>query len=472
MILSDIIAVTKGKLISGKDDINISAVSTDTRKIREGELFIAIRGERFDGHNFIDEAIKKGANAIIIDNISTCAKQKLPSNISIISVEDSIKALGDIANWHRRSFDVFVIAITGSTGKTTTKEILASILGAYRPTHFTKENLNNLIGLPLNLLELNETHRFSVLEMGMNRPGEIARLTEISEPDMGIITNVGPAHIEAFGSMEGIISAKLELLKVIKPFCPTIIDGDNEYLVNKAKSYLKPVVKVGLSHKNDYVVTINLNSTPAKLTIFSNINNTSYDFTFNIPVFTYLRNAATACSAAILMGVPEDCIQKGLNEFRGVKKRFEIIKLTPSSYLIDDSYNANPLSLQKGLQSLKKLFGDYKLILCIGDMLELGTFSDTYHQQVGIWCADINPYHLVILGEYSEVIMKSALNSGLNPRNISVLTTIEEAYHKIKELLTSNTAIYIKGSNKTKLYQLADKIKESLNTCGGKSLGI
>jgi len=472
MILSDIIAAIKGNLIQGKDDISIRSISTDSRKISQGELFIAIRGERFDGHDFIEGAITKGAIAVIVDNIHKLSAQKIPSNISVVSVKNSIRALGDIANWYRRLLNPFVIAITGSTGKTTTKEILARILETYAPTHFTKENYNNLIGLPLSLLETNKDHRFSVLEMGMNSPEEIQRLTEIAEPDLGIITNVGPAHIEAFGSMEGVLSAKLELIKAIRPYCPTIIDGDNQELVKKAKSYLKPLVRIGLLQDNDHVITIHPNSNPPRVILFSNINKVTYEFTFNIPVFTYLRNAATACSASIVIGIPEKYIQEGLNNFRGVKRRFEVIKLSTSSYLVDDSYNANPLSLYQGLQNIKRLFGKFNIILCLGDMLELGNHSNGYHKQVGEWISEINPGYVVLLGDYSEIMMKSALNFGVSKNIVTIATDIDDAYNKIIGLDISNSVIYIKGSNRTKLYQLADKIKESLTNFGGRPFDL
>lgn len=460
MKAEDILKATSGRLLCGSQGTTFSGISTDTRTIREGELFIAIKGERYDGHDFLYQAFQKGAKGLLVELSRISHFDRLPHDITTIAVEDTVKALGDIGAWWRKQFDTFVIAITGSTGKTTTKEILSKILSCAGKTHYSEGNLNNLIGVPINLIKIQKDHIYSVIEIAMNRVGEIRRLTEISDPNMGIITNVGPAHIENLGSLKGVILAKLELVQAIHNGHQTLIDGDNLDLLEEAKKINKPIVTVGYNPKNDYVISHSKSDNYFILKVSSQRHEKNYEFKFNLQAYSYVRNALTACVAALCLGIEPHLIQQGLNNFRGVKRRFQVTHIVNDSILVDDSYNSNPLSLKAGLLSLRELFPDHYPILVIGDMLELGSDSKDYHRKAGQLCGDFGPCTLIAVGQYGQDIMNGALQGGLKENSIHVVKTIDEAFPLVAKYFRPKSVLYLKGSNKVNLHKLADFILE------------
>ena len=244
-----ITAPIQGELISGPPEAVLGGLSTDSRKIIPGQLFWALKGERYDGHDFVEQAIDKGAAGIVM---AKGYRPEIPAgrNPVVIAVTDTLKAIGDLGNWWRRQHSIPVAAITGSVGKTTTKEMAASILGLHAKTLKNEGNLNNLIGLPLTLLLLEEAHRRAVLEMGMNRPGEVARLTEIADPDIGLITNVAKAHLEGLGNIEAVARAKVEMLEKMSKEAQTILNGDDGLLMKVASPIQRRVITYGLGPRH------------------------------------------------------------------------------------------------------------------------------------------------------------------------------------------------------------------------------
>ncbi len=452
-----------GELISKGKEEWFSGVSTDTRTISRGELFFALKGERFDGHEFLQQAVEKGAAGVVVERVPESLK--IPP-IPVIKVKDTLKALGDMAHWFRVKSQCYLIAITGSTGKTSTKEALVKLLEQMGPTHYTPGNLNNLVGMPLSLTGLGAQHLYCVAEMGMNRAGEIKRLTEIAEPDLGIITNIGPAHVEAFGGIQGIRRAKLELVENIRPYCPVLLDGDNKELLQEAKGFKRPILSFGSLPHNDFVLDIKEEGALGTFSIYSRITNEQFSFKVPIPVFQYLKNAAIATATAIYLRIDPELIQRGLQNLRSIKGRFQIIKLNSDIHVIDDSYNSNPVSLKQGIETMKKLFSPYRKILCIGDMLELGNMSEDAHIEAGKICSSCKPDRLFLIGEYSTIIKNSAIDNGLEADKVYVYNDKENLLEDIYKMVEPHTVFYFKASNRIGLSKLAEKLVNEINSKG------
>ncbi len=460
MRLSQILQACSGRLILGDPEADLGGISIDTRTLNKGDLFIAIKGERFDGHDFIPDAIRRGAKGAVVER-GDLPYGEIPQHFSLIEVKDTVRALGDIANWWRRRLNTFLIAITGSVGKTSTKDILASILSKKGDTFSSKENLNNLIGVPLNILSMEEFHRYSVIEMGMNRPGEIKRLTEICAPNIGVITNVGPAHVEGLGSVRNVILAKLELVETIGEDSITFIDGDNKDLLRYVKRYNKPLINVCQKKTNDYVYDIKLSEKGAKISVLVKKEGQLYDFWFHLMAKPYLLNASVACSLALYLGLDPSDIQRGIGAYKGTRSRFEVLSLMDGSFLVDDSYNANPISLKAGLFSLKELFPDQEKILIIGDMLELGKGSKRYHREAGRLCAKIGASKLIAIGSHSKEVLEGAKKEGLRTEDMIAFQDVKEALPYIPQFVSKGSILYVKGSHKVNLSILVDHVTKS-----------
>ncbi len=303
MTAGDILTPIQGELLRGDRDQSFSGVSTDSRTIGEGQLFWALKGETFDGHDFVREAIRKGAAGAVVNKDRTGA---LPVNTrsSMFGVPDTLKALGDLARWWRHRFRARVTAITGSAGKTTTKEMTSAILSLEGFTLKNEGNFNNLIGLPLSLFLLEENHRFAVLEMGMNRPGEIGRLTEIADPDVGLITNVGRAHLEGVGSIEGVARAKVELLEKMSPRSLAILNGDDRILMKAAKSFREKPITFGQASQNQVRAEKIRNLGREGFSFDLLWQGKSFSVRLRVPGFQNVYNALAAAAIALSVTFP------------------------------------------------------------------------------------------------------------------------------------------------------------------------
>jgi UDP-N-acetylmuramoyl-tripeptide--D-alanyl-D-alanine ligase len=373
--LGELALGVNGNIDNNSDkEIIISGISIDSRKTNEGEVFIAIKGLNMDGHDYVEAALNKGARAAIVS-------RRLEINITQILVEDTSTALKQLAGYYRDMFNIPIIGVTGSTGKTSTKEIIACVLSKQFNVHKTQKNYNNEIGLPLTLFELNKKHDLSVLEMGMSNLNEIRRLAEISKPTIAVITNIGSAHIESLKSRENILKAKMEITTFFNKESVLIVNTDDEYLANiNSKDYI--VKKISINKKGDYNAYDIINMGEEGVEFKCIYKKEVCNFKLMIPGIHNVYNALFAIALGELFGISAQLVKEGISEFRQVGDRMNIINLHDEIKILSDSYNANPDSMKAGIDILDSFSGKRKIAV-LGDMYELGSFSEAAHRNIG-----------------------------------------------------------------------------------------
>ena len=461
--VDEVILPLGGELAYGNPRLPISGISTDSRELLPGVIFFALKGEKFDGHDFALKAVEQGASCIVV-NREFSADIPSGSNTAVIRVKDTLQALGDLASWWRRQFNIKVAAITGSAGKTTTKEMAAGILEQSWETLKNKGNLNNLIGLPLTIFRLEEKTRRMVLEMGMNRPGEIGRLTEIADPDVGIITNIGRAHLEGLGDIAGVARAKAELLERISPQGKVILNGDDDLLMRSASRFKRAVMTFGLRPENDVRAEAVQNLGKGGISFELHYRDMSGTVVIPIPGLHNLLNALGAASIALSMGEPLDKIGAGLNRYDGLKGRFKSVSLADNIILVDDTYNSNPSSLKAALYSIKEMAaGGNRVIVGLGEMLELGDETVAAHIEAGRMAADIGVSWLFAMGDHAKEMKKGAIENGLTSERAFQVETHDEMIQKIGDVLKPGDIILLKGSRRIGLDSVAGGLEERLS---------
>ena len=465
-----------GSWISGDVETIVKGICTDSRKIISGELFLALTGERYNGHDFVGKALKKGAVGCIIqrglseDKIETDEIPKsilqIPRTVSpdpvIISVDDTLKALGDLAEWWRQEHRVKLTAITGSSGKTTTKEMLAGILELGSRTLKNEGNLNNLIGLPLTLLLLDGKFKNCVVEMGMNRRGEIARLTEIAQPDVGVITNVGMVHLEGLGDIKKVAKAKLELLEKMPERCEIILNGDDELLMKEAAAFHKEKITFGFRKKNDVRAKKIRNLGREGISFDLEYRNVSWPVRLKVPGLHNVLNALAATAAGLRLHEPPERIVQGLGRFEGVKGRFAVNCLPGGAIIVDDTYNSNPSSLEAVLASIENLVSKGgRIIAGLGEMMELGRATDSAHRKAGRMVAELGAHYLFAMGEHAGEMIRGAVDSGMSSDQVEVVTTHSEMARKIKGEMRKGDLVFLKGSRKIALEKVVEDLQST-----------
>ncbi|MCD7854311.1 MAG: UDP-N-acetylmuramoyl-tripeptide--D-alanyl-D-alanine ligase [Clostridiales bacterium] len=436
-----------GRLIGA--DRAISGVSTDTRTVGEGDLFFAIKGERFDGHNFIGSLPEKKAEAFV-------SQEEVESDLPYVLVDDTLKALGDLAAYYRGLFDIPVVGITGSVGKTTTKDMIASVLSAKFNTVKTDKNFNNHIGLPMTVFKTEETTEALVLEMGMNHFGEISYLGKIAKPDIAVITNSGVSHIEYLGSREGILKAKCEIFESLKPNGKKVLNGDCDML-NTLREAHPDALFYGFDPKKDLVFAEDIEYLSLEKTKFTAVIEGE-----KIPVELktsgrhMVLNALAAMTCGKLLGLSPQEIKKGIEGFVSPDKRMNIIH-TEKYTLIDDTYNANPQSVKAGISAIAPLEGRKAVIL--GEMLELGEGSPDYHREVGEYAAKEGIDTVVGIG--NENVLKLTLGASFGgAKKVFYYETKEEFYNNIKKILKRNDTVLIKASRGARFEEITEKLRK------------
>jgi UDP-N-acetylmuramoyl-tripeptide--D-alanyl-D-alanine ligase len=461
MTAGKLLSPIKGELLRGSREVSFAGVSTDSRAVEKGQLFFALRGETFDGHDFVKEAIKKGAVAAVV-NKDWIVDLPAYTRASIIRVPDTLKALGDLAKRWRRRFDTRVAAITGSGGKTTTKEMTCAILSLEGLTLKNEGNFNNLIGLPLSLFRLDKSHQYAVLEMGMNRPGEIGRLTEIADPDIGLITNVGQAHIEGVGSIEGVARAKVELLDKMAPRALAILNGDDRILMQAAAAFRKKPVTFGQGLQNTVRAEKIRNLGRDGFSFDIQYKGRSFSVRLRVPGFHNVSNALAAASIALSLNLSKDQIQEGLSRFEGIKGRFKVVPLPDGSILIDDTYNSNPSSLRLALKSIKAIARqDRRVIVGLGEMLELGEETESSHVEAGEMVAQAGADWLVALGDHAPEMIRGALDKGFSRKRAIRVGDYKDMGSKILELMKPGDLVFLKASRRMGLERVAERLKKN-----------
>ncbi|NLN64029.1 MAG: UDP-N-acetylmuramoyl-tripeptide--D-alanyl-D-alanine ligase [Clostridiaceae bacterium] len=430
--------------VQGKLDGDAKAcadkAATDTRTMEAGSLYFAIRGERFDGHQFIEKAFEKGAS-IVVSEISYSP----PPGCAVIIVKDTVKALGDLARRYLEAFPVPVVGITGSTGKTSTKDMITQLLSTQYVVHKTMGNFNNHIGLPLSVLSLTRNHTAAVFEMGMSGPGEIEYLSGIIRPDLGVITNIGISHIEKLGSRQNILRAKLEMIKGMKENGRLVLNGDDELLSGLEGLLPMPVIFYGIN-ENIRLHAFGIESLgEAGVRFTVKIRGEEVEIRLPAPGIHNVSNALAAIACALELGISNENIQKGLAEYSQEKMRLSITHYDGVK-VINDAYNAAPASMAAALAVLRDIAGKHRSIAVLGDMLELGDFSQDAHRQTGGIVAQQQIHSLVAIGELARDYVNGALERGMNPENTKHFSSVEMAIKHLKEFIQPDDVILFKGS--------------------------
>ncbi len=433
-------------------DAMVASVSTDTRTIQEGALFFALRGEQFDGHKFVQNAVEAGAVCCVVAEDS-----QVPEDVPAIVVKDTLEALGKLAGAYRDRFSIPVIGITGSVGKTSTKEMIASVLKQTYNTHMTEGNFNNEIGLPLTVFRLAQEHETMVLEMGMSHFGEISKLTRIAKPEMAVITNIGVSHIENLGSREGILKAKLEILEGLQMDGTVVLNGDDDLLWGARGELECETLYYGIENPACDLVAKNVCTYSDSTTFSCKIEGVEYDFLIRVPGIHHVYNALAAILVGLRNRVPMTEVQKGVRAFVPNGLRQTMIEL-PGMRVIRDCYNASPDSMRSGLSVLQLTEVSGRRVACLGDMLELGEISEKAHYDVGKLAKEMGVDCLLAVGNAARGIAQGAIDAGMNPDQVYTFDNNPELCARLSELLKEDDVILVKGSRGMHLEEVVDAI--------------
>jgi UDP-N-acetylmuramoyl-tripeptide--D-alanyl-D-alanine ligase len=433
-------------------DTSFCGVSSDSRTLQSGELFFALQGPNFDGSEFVAMAEERQAAGAVV--------QKLVSTeLPIIVVDDTLKALGKLARDWRKQMPARVIGITGSNGKTTLKELVASCLSLSANTLATLGNLNNEIGMPLMLLRLAPEHRYAVIEMGANHAGEIAWLTSLAEPEVVAITNAAPAHLEGFGSLEGVVRAKAEILMgTARPQFAILNADDEAYAFWLAKVTDATVLSFGFAPAAD-VRASDVVATKTGSTFLLHMPDCDLQIDLPLQGAHNVINACAAAAIACALDIDAEQIKKGLESVQPVGGRLQSVKSASGATLYDDSYNANPLSVAAAAAFLASQPGDTWLVL--GDMAELGSESAALHTQAGSLAKQVGVKHLLATGELSRHAVDAFGSGG------QWLASVDDIVDELQQSLSGDEFVLVKGSRSMGMERVVSALRESAETAGG-----
>jgi len=435
-------------------DQTVQGISVDSRTLKSGELFIALKGDTYDGHQFIEESVNKGAVAVVADkefNVSDDIKDKAV----FLGVTNTLSALQQIAEKYRALFDIPVIAVTGSNGKTTTKEMIAEILSVKYKTAKSRGNYNNHIGVPLSILQWNENSEVAVIELGTNHFGEIEKLCNILKPTHGVITNIGKAHLEFFGSLEGVTKAKKELIEFLRPDGHAYLNGDDPYLY-PLRNICEKTVLFGFSNRCD------LRGQDSRIDSegYPSMSIGNKKVKLLIPGMHNLSNALASIAVAKSLQVNENNIFKILSNYQPIDKRMNVIYIDEIK-VINDSYNANPSSVLESLKTLKIMTGrGGRSIAVIGDMMELGSHSKSEHRNIGEKALKIGIDALFCYGEMGEYIYEGALHLGM--KNIYFYYKKTRLLEDLENFLKKGDVVLVKGSRGMKMEEIITGLKRRI----------
>lgn len=448
------IALATGGQITGPATDEVRSISTDSRTVMPGELFVPLHGETFDGHAFLPDVTAKGVTVVLAET-GYMRKHSLPDNVTCITVKNTLQALGDLAAAYRRRFDLPVIAVTGSNGKTTTKEMLAAVLEQVGPGLKTEGNLNNLIGLPHMIFRLSAEHRWAVLEMGMSEPGEIDRLADIALPRVGIVLNAFPAHLASMGTVEAVAKAKGELLHRIQDNGLAVVNADDPRVASLSQNASARRISFGINRGEVRAEDIRQQGLKGQsFRIVTPAGNQE----INIAAFgRHTIYNALATAAALLEKVPLEKIAEGLETFRPYAGRFRL-ETVGHLVLIDDSYNANPASCAAALSALAELKEDRQVFVVLGDMLELGPDEIELHRQLGFQAAQVAD-RLYLLGDLTTYSAEAAIGAGMSATAVVHNPERTNIVNDILARAAKGDLVLVKGSRGMKMETIADGIR-------------
>jgi UDP-N-acetylmuramoyl-tripeptide--D-alanyl-D-alanine ligase len=449
-----------GERLQGDPDRRLAGIATDSRRVERGDCFVPLRGERFDGHDFIPSALERGAGAIVVERGRP--PRVWPGDVAVIAVADTLEALGRLAAHWRRRHQGPVVGITGSNGKTSTKEMLARILAQRWNVLRNPGNFNNLIGVPLTLLDLRPHHEAAVVEMGINIPGEMARLVEIVQPNVGLVTNIHPAHLAGLKSPEEILREKGKLLECLGPGDLALINRDDPLL---------QAFSAGLKARQ---LAFAMRDPGAQVHIEGDICMTGEGSVFQLvmdgercevrlPVvgIHQVQNALAAAAAAHGLGLPAEAVAVGLAQHRPVAQRMQLRPLPDGTRIVDDTYNANPMSMVAAVEAVAAVRSGLPLVAVLGEMRELGEQAAELHRQVGRRIGAVGVDRLVTLGDLAEWILRGAVEAGLDTAQCAHATSHEDAVGLVKSWWPAGGWILVKGSRGMRMEKVVEGIVPS-----------
>jgi UDP-N-acetylmuramoyl-tripeptide--D-alanyl-D-alanine ligase len=456
--LNFVTTACEGELLQGDPSSSISRLGTDSRLAHAGELFFGIRGDRFDGHNYLDEVAKKGVAGVVIE------RSRRPTtllNCAVIVVKDTRRALGRLGAAYRRDFTLPVIAVGGSNGKTTTKELIAAVLRQKLATLWSEGSFNNDLGVPLTLLRLEKRHEAAVLEVGTNHPGELAPLVRMIQPRYGVITNIGREHLEFFGDVAGVAEEEGWLAELMPADGKLFVNGDNEWADHIAKRTRATTVRVGFSEGNDWRVRrVRLDKQGA--TFHVNAPRVQYDGEYRINLLGrhQVANALYALAIGAELGLDRAEIQRGLAECEPPRMRLQFWEVG-GVRVLDDAYNANADSMLAALQVLKELPCKGRRVAVLGDMAELGAHSEAAHIEVGRRAAELGVGQLFAVGKMAATLARGAREAGLT--RVIELPDVEAAAAAVKTFVKAGDVILLKASRATRLERITAVLRGNGN---------
>ena len=447
--VKDVVRLCGGKVLYGDEDLELSTFCIDTRKIKAGDVYVGICGKSVDGNDFYREAINKGASCLIL---SKEPEREQIEGATIVLVPDTIKCLQELARYKRSLYDIPVIAITGSVGKTSTKDIVYSVVSKKYKTHKTIGNYNNHLGVPLTILGLHD-HEAMVIEMGMNHLREISLLSSIAKPTMAVITNIGTAHIGNLGSRENILKAKLEILEgMVGNY--VILNHDDDML-RSIEDKLKERYEVS-------TISIEEESTYQAVHLDSKVFSSIFDIRnylkrvqVQVGGKAYVYNSLVAYAVGKCLDIRDEDIRRGIEEFKLSSSRLEKKVTKLGTILIDDTYNANYDSMKSSIELLGRVEEKRKIAI-LGDMLELGDYTENLHYQLGDILVENKVDVLVTIGEYSKLIAKRVIELGMDKELVFSFEREEDSYLLLDKLLDKNDIVLIKGSHGIHLIGIVD----------------
>lgn len=447
----EIIKAVDGKLLSGSLETEFSNITTDSRKVKDGDFFVPLVGEKFDGHEYIISSFERGGSGCFTHKNIKGFDDKI-----VVKVGDTLVALRKLSAYYRQKFDIPFVGITGSVGKTSTKDMISSVLSQIYNVHKTQGNFNNEIGVPLTVFGLEASHEAAVIEMGMSDFGEISRLTSIVKPDIAVMTNIGLSHIENLGSRQNILKAKMEILEGLNERGLVILNGDDN-LLNGLKDLLKyRTVLYGMEDGLDYQA-YNISSQGEMGTSFEiSIGNNNYKVHVPVPGIHNIHNALAAIAVGVELKVPIDLIIKGIGEFLPGKMRLNIIDINGIK-IINDAYNASPQSMEAAINVLKDVVsGNNRTIAVLGDMLELGDISAKAHRDVGSYAVSKEISYIVAVGEKGKDIIEGAIEAGAKKEKVLHFNNNKEAGKFLIDFAKPGDVLLVKGSRGMKMEEIVN----------------
>jgi UDP-N-acetylmuramoyl-tripeptide--D-alanyl-D-alanine ligase len=452
---------TKGALVRGGPDTACLRVSTDSRVPVPDSIFFALKGENFDGSHFCAEAVAAGARILVVQKPAWDAHLQADlarlGEAAVVQVEDTTVALGELAAWHRSRFEIRVVGITGSNGKTSTKEMAASVLGGAPSVLFTRGNFNNQVGMPRALLSLGSGHRHAVLEMGMNTPGEITALAGIARPQVGVITNVHPVHLEGLGSIDAVARAKGELFEALPGSGTAVVNADDPYVLKQKSRTSAGIVTFGRDPTAD-VRVVAARHREGVLEAELSLQQSGFTVRLGRPGLHNALNAAAAAAVGMIEGIPVERIAERLAAAPLPALRMEQLRLGPGLVLVD-CYNANPRSVQAAMHTLKELSGEQEAFAILGDMRELGDAEEELHIRTGQAAAKQGLAGLCAFGEVSVAIARGARDAGMT--DVYETSSVAEATGWAAERIKPGGAVLIKGSRAMRMERIVGELAGS-----------